>query len=127
MMLFQNTKDHPHILQIISGDKTETRRKSKRWHMKVGGVYPVHDAKGGLFQKREDAACFIKCTARWEERLGVISRESACREGLYSPVRFWDVWKELNGLCDLNEVVKVYQFERVKYSTPASWMTPEGK
>ena len=82
MILFQDSPQHPHITQILVGDKTETRRQAKRWVMRVGGVYPVHDASKGLFQKREDAVCFIKCTARWEERLGDLTEESACREGL---------------------------------------------
>ena len=110
-MLFQNTKDHPHIFQIPCGDKTETRRKSKRWAMKVGGVYSVHDASKGLFQKTEDAICFIKCTARWEERLGDLTEESACREGLYDIDEFFTVWTEINRTLDLNEIIRVYRFE----------------
>ncbi len=110
-MLFQNTKDHPHIFQILCGDKTETRRQAKRWVMRVGGVYPVHDASKGLFQKREDAICFIKCTARWEERLGDLTEESACREGLYSREEFFEVWEVINKKLDLNEKIIVYMFE----------------
>ena len=34
-MLFQETINEPHISQILCGDKTETRRTSKRWVMKV--------------------------------------------------------------------------------------------
>ncbi|WP_457556394.1 ASCH domain-containing protein [Candidatus Pyrohabitans sp.] len=112
-MLFQNTPDHPHILQILCGDKTETRRKSKRWQMKVGGIYPVHDAAKGLFQRKEDAVCFIRCVDRWEERLGDISEESACREGLYTREEYFEVWEQINGELNLDEKVKVYRFELV--------------
>ena len=115
-MLFQDTPSHPHITQILVGDKTETRRLSKRWQMKVGGIYLVHDAKKGLFQRKEDAICFIECVARGEERLGVISKESACREGLYNIEEFYEVWKEIHGLVDLNQVVKVYRFELITIS-----------
>ena len=111
MILFQDSPQHPHITQILVGDKTETRRQAKRWVMRVGGVYPVHDASKGLFQKREDAVCFIKCTARWEERLGDLTEESACREGLYTKEEFFDLWEVINKKLNLDEKIRVYRFE----------------
>jgi len=115
-MLFQNTEKHPHIYEILCGDKTETRRDSKVWRMKIGGIYPVHDAVKGLFQKTEDAICRIVCLYRYEEPLGNISRDSACREGQYTPVEFLELWKEINGyngLLDYIKIVKVYRFEKL--------------
>jgi len=113
-MLFQETWSNPHITQIMCGDKTETRRRGKKWVMKKNHIYPVHNAANGLFQKREDAICQIECTARWEERLRDLTEESACREGLYTIDDFLKVWKEIYGSINLNQVVRVYRFEEMK-------------
>ena len=111
-MLFQDTPFHPHITQILCGDKTETRRLSSRWQMKVGGTYLVHDAANGLFQRKKEAFCRIVCLSRHEERLGDISEESASREGLYSRKEFLDAWKKIHrGSVDPKQIVKVYRFE----------------
>jgi len=117
-MLFKNTKEYPHVLQILAGDKTETRRFSKRWQMKVGGVYPVHDASRGLFQRREYAVCFIRCTARWKEEVGDITEEGACREGLYTRDEFFRILQDIAGDrvfrgALLESEVRVYRFDVV--------------
>lgn len=105
-MLFQETINEPHISQILCGDKTETRRTSKRWVMKVWNIYPVHNASKGLFQKKADAVCFIKCTSRWEEKLKDLTKESACHEGLYTIKEFYKIWEVINKKLDLDEKLK---------------------
>ena len=114
LMLFQNTDEHPHIAMLACGDKTETRRNSKRWQMKIGSIYAAHDASKGLFQKKMDALVFLRCLDIYEERLGDMSEKDACEEGQYTLEEFQELWIEINGEWNPDKVVTVYVVERMK-------------
>ena len=114
MVLFQETNDHPHISQLKCRDKTKTRRDSKRWIMKVGGIYPAHDASKGLYQKKEDAELLIRCTDRYEEPLGDMTEAEACLEGQYTLPEFKRLWIGIADMWKSEKIIKVYEVEPVE-------------
>ncbi len=52
-MLFQETINEPHISQILCGDKTETRRTSKRWEEKLKDLTKESACHEGLYTIKE--------------------------------------------------------------------------
>ena len=104
MFLFQKN----HIIQIILGTKTQTRRNHKKWRANVG---TIHQVRSELFGKPH---CHIKIIDRWEQRLGDIDNVDAHAEGGYTPDEYIDGLIEMHkGALDIDSVLKVYTFELV--------------
>lgn len=98
-----------HVPMILSGRKTQTRRRWKRPRVRVGSI---HEAKTGF--KKDDVFARIRITGLRQERLGDISDEDVYREGYDSREALADVWRRIHGLDpDPNEWVWVVDFEVV--------------
>lgn len=102
-MLF---KKH-HIDKILHGQKTMTRRLSKR-------QYHVGSKQGIRSQWFQKSIAHILITRRFKQRLGDINLEDVKKEGYSSLEEFRKVWTEINGSWDPNIVVTVYEFQVVK-------------
>ena len=106
-MLFQ--KDH--IKLIKRGEKVVTRRRWKRWHAKVNGVYPCQVK---MYQSKKECP-LIKCIKRYEQKLGDMTEDDALKEGGYTLKEYKELWRDINGVpFDEEEVVKVVEFEYVE-------------
>ena len=95
-----------HIRLILNGQKTQTRRIWKKCRCRVGSV---HLAKTQMLSKEYFAKLLI--TRVWRDWVGNISREDARKEGGYTLKGFKDIWKEINGHYDPDEVVWAIEFE----------------
>ena len=103
MILFQPRFIEP----ILTGQKTQTRRKGKkRWN-----VGAIHQCKTLLFG---EPFARVKILDVRRERLGDISFEDAQREGFLSPVGFSATWIDIHGVFDADEEVWVVEFEALK-------------
>lgn len=98
-----------HVPMILSGRKTQTRRKWKKPRAKVGSI---HQAKTGF--KKDDTFALIRITGIRHEAMGDISDEDVYREGYDSREAFADIWRRIHGTDpDPTEVVTVIDFEVV--------------
>lgn len=107
-MLFKDE----HIQMIMDGKKTATRRQWSRWHVKVGGIYPVQTE---MFQPKAECPAFIKVTDRYKEKLGEMTDEDFNKEGGYNKMEFQERWEEITGEeWNPDEEVYVVEFEYVR-------------
>lgn len=106
-MLF--TKEH--IEQVLSGEKTQTRRLWKTQQVKVGNSYR---AVNDLFTKRENAPAYIVVTDVYQEKLGDITENDADSEGGYTVQEFKELWIDMHGEWEDDEDVWVTEFEGYK-------------
>ncbi len=97
-----------HIKQIITGDKTQTRRRSDTKGVKIGNSYRACES---IFTKREDSPAYVVVTDVYKERLGDLSEEDAKKEGGYTVEEFKNVWLDIHGEWNKNERVWVIEFE----------------
>lgn len=105
-MLF--AKHHKHMIRMSI--KTATRRRWEQWHAKEGGTYAVQET---AFEKRSECP-IIKCTNRYKQRLGDMSKEDYLREGNYKEGTFKVEWERINDTeWDDDEVVYVVEFEYI--------------
>ena len=104
-----------HLEQIRAGKKTVTRRDWERRQVREGGVYIASDE---MFTSHDDADCYIRVTAVYEEPLGELTPEQADREGGYTVGEFETVWREIHGSYDAEAVVTVVEFEYVGRDRP---------
>lgn len=96
-----------HLLEkVLSGEKTQTRRISKRKY-KIGKEYRLRKDWYHYYDHR------IKIIDRREERLGDITEEDAVREGFNSVKDFKKAWININGIWDPDIIVHVYDFELI--------------
>jgi len=103
MVLFKRS----HIRLIKEGRKTQTRR-NHRHEWKVGRIYLVKASWYGPIEG------YIRITRKFRQKLGDISPEEIRKEGFQSLEEFRQVWEEINGGWNPEEVVTVYEFEEVK-------------
>lgn len=100
-----------HIEMIKNGTKTVTRRRWKRWAVKVGGVYACQTK---MFQKKEDCEVFIRVTDRYYQPLRHMRPWDAHLEGGYSLEEFKELWEEITGEpWNPKDRVHVIEFEYV--------------
>jgi hypothetical protein len=104
-----------HVGPIERGEKTVTRRLWKRWHVRVGGIYPIQTR---LFGPGSEPRGWVRVTDGGLERLGDITEASALAEGGYTTEEFRRVWTEINGAWDPTRVVHVVEFEYVGRERP---------
>ncbi len=101
MILFK--KEHKPM--ILSGVKTQTRRKGKkRWN-----VGSIHMAKTGF--RKDDAFARILITGVREERLGDITDEDSRKEGYASIEDYRYIFQFIYGKWTPDETVHVVDFE----------------
>lgn len=105
MALFK--KNHRESIRM--GHKTQTRRRIKKSRLKIGKIYRVKKD----FYHCEDFD--IKILDVREERLGDISEKDAWAEGHYTIEDYKNVWKDIYGEWDPEELVLVYEFEMVEH------------
>ena len=102
MILFKREHKEP----ILTGRKTQTRRKGKdRW--KVGST---HQAKLGF--KKDDWFADLVITGKRQERLGDISEADARAEGYNSIEEYIEVFTRIYGSWMPDEIVWVIDFVR---------------
>ena len=89
---------HPFIFKIISGEKTQTRRLSSRYH--IGEVLSVNGSE-----------IWILITRKYQQRLGEISMQEIRKEGFNSPEEFQKAWKSIHGSWNPNMKVWAYEFK----------------
>jgi hypothetical protein len=96
--------------QILAGNKSETRRKWKKPHVKVGGIYQVR-----LGRYKKGYHFLIRVLEVKKQKLGDMTEEDALAEGfrpgpylattMPASFFFFDYWMKLNGnWCDDDEV-----------------------
>lgn len=96
-----------HLKKILSGRKTQTRRRIRRQTYKIGGKI---SARNGWFKKAEHR---ILIKRRFKQRLGDMSIQDVYKEGYETLEEYKDAWIEINGNWNPDEVVLVYEFELV--------------
>lgn len=102
---------------ILSGAKTESRRRWRRPLVKEGGVYWAATGFG-----RGDRFARLKVKYIRRQRLGEVTEEDARREGCSSLEEFKEVWTRIYGSWDPCEEVYVVSFEvveRFNFPSPA--------
>ncbi|WP_143763312.1 hypothetical protein [Methanothrix harundinacea] len=94
-----------HILKILDGTKTMTRRSVKGRHYKVDQDYAVqpHRNKPSMFR--------IAITGKKLERLGDITPEDVKLEGYGSKEEFIEAWRSVNGGYNPQAEVIAYTFK----------------
>jgi hypothetical protein len=100
-----------HIVKIHEGIKTETRRKWKTQHVKVGKIYPIMRDYRHKHNK-DDGYTLIK--AVFQQRLGDMTEKDAYAEGGYTMQEYQDVWRAINGSWNPDDVVYVVRFAYAK-------------
>ena len=105
MLLFK----HHHVPLILNGDKTQTRRKWPKGLRAIVGS--VHECKTRLFGPGSEPFARVRILKVYRERLGDMPDEDYRKEGLYTCESFQQVWTDINGSYDSEEVVWVVEFE----------------
>lgn len=97
-----------HIAQIISGEKTQTRRLWDKKQVKKGNSYRACES---LFTPRVDSPAYILVLDVYQENLGKLSESDANEEGGYTREEFKELWIDMHGCWNKNDSVWVVKFE----------------
>lgn len=102
-----------HLEQVLSGEKTQTRRLWDDPRVTAGKSYRAvqKDVQGAMFTPREDAPAYVLVRDVWQEPLGALSSEDAAAEGSYTVEEFKETWRELHGEWTPDQSVWVVEFE----------------
>ena len=90
------------LIKVLSGEKTQTRRK-RRPNVKVGGEYRLRKGYSWL-QTR------ITVTDLRRQRLGEVTPDDVRKEGFTSLEEFKEAWVEIYGDWDPDQEVWVVDF-----------------
>jgi hypothetical protein len=94
------------VPKIINGSKTATRR-ARRPNVKPGKTYRIRvNYKGSLDHQ-------ITIIRLYQQRLGAMTEDDACREGFPSLHNYKKAWESIYGPWDENMVVWVVEFNYV--------------
>jgi len=93
-----------HADAILNGKKTQTSRKSKDPHIKLGAI-----VRGAIAHFADLRVIDVR-----RKRLGDFDERDAQREGGYTLEEFKKVWNELHGEWNPQESVYIIEFELVK-------------
>ncbi|MDA1258509.1 MAG: hypothetical protein O3C10_11825 [Chloroflexi bacterium] len=93
-----------HVERVLTGGKTQTRRRWKRRRMLPGSV---HQAKTRLFG---EPFALIHVLRVWQEPAGTISDADAAAEGYPVRQEFLDTFARINGDYSPDEVVWCVEF-----------------
>ena len=100
-----------HLEQVISGEKTQTRRLWDAPRVKPGNSYrAVERGSGAMFTPREEAPAYVAIEDVWEEPLGAITPEDADAEGNYTVEEFKEEWRSIHGEWTPNLNVYAVEF-----------------
>jgi len=100
-----------HLEQVISGEKTQTRRLWDTPRLKPGNSYrAVTNESGSLFTPREEAPAYVLVKDVYQEPLGDITEKDANAEGGYTRKEFIQIWEEINDVWDPETLVWVIEF-----------------
>jgi hypothetical protein len=96
-----------HVEFILQGRKTQTRRiHSHEW--RVGRCYSI---RGRLLDKPEG---HIIITRKFKQQLGDISEVDAQKEGYSNLEEFKQIWTDINGSWNPEQIVTAYEFKLLK-------------
>jgi len=95
-----------HLDLVLAGVKTATRRRHKR-PRKAGKVYTIKSSWVDYTVHR------IQIDRVYEQRLEDMTEEDAEKEGGYTLEEFKEVWENIVGPWDPNEIVTVYEFHAI--------------
>ncbi len=104
MLLFKQHHKRP----ILSGEKTATRRYWEKGRRAKPGS--IHQCMTALFK---DYFAKVKILDVYQERLGDMKRPDYQKEGGYTKKSFIEIWKQINGRYDPDDVVWVVEFKLV--------------
>lgn len=93
-----------HVEPILSGRKTQTRRRWKRRRMVPGSI---HQARTRLFGEPFAALNVLRV---WQEAIGQVSEADARAEGYPGRESFLDAFARINGQVDPDEIVWCVEF-----------------
>lgn len=99
-----------HIDMIDREEKTVSRRMWKRKMVKVGGIYATQTKR---YQKKSEARVFIEVTGLYEQPLREMTEEDCLKEGGYTPEQFKQVWINIYGEWNDDDVPWVVEFKKV--------------
>lgn len=102
-----------HLEQVLSGEKTQTRRLWDDARVTVGKSYRAvqKDVPGAMFTPREEAPAYVLIRDVRREPLGDISAEDADAEGNYTVEEYKDEWRRIHGEWTPDCEVYVVDFE----------------
>jgi hypothetical protein len=111
MSLLMFSEDH--LAQVVTGEKTQTRRLWETPRVTVGNSYRAvrSDVQGAMFTPRADAPAYVKIRAVRQEPLGSLSEADAMAEGGYTINEFRDEWRRINGEWTPEQPVIVVSFD----------------
>lgn len=101
----------PHAEAILRGVKTQTSRKRKDPRLQKGSIVSARVARARA-QVSHFADLEVVDVSR--KRLGDFDEDDARREGGYTLEQFREVWRQLHGSWDPDEVVHVIQFRLLR-------------
>lgn len=102
-MVFQHTLE-----QVLSGKKTQTRRRikpDKKFIYRVGKVYAIQPKRG------KPAVAKFEATAIRKQRLGEMTHEEALAEGFKGIADYQKLWEKQYGSFNPDEEVWVIEFK----------------
>lgn len=102
-MIFQHTLE-----QVLSGEKTQTRRRikpNKKFIYRVGKTYAVQP------KRAQPSVARFEVTAIRKQRLGKMTHEEALAEGFANVADYQKLWIKQYGSFDPDEEVWVIEFK----------------
>lgn len=101
-----------HLEQVLTGEKTQTRRLWDDPRVKPGKSYRAvrSDVPGSMFTKREDAPAYVLIHDVWSEKLGELTEKDAQKEGNYTREEFVAEWERIHGEWTPELAVYVVEF-----------------
>ena len=94
------------LAKVLSGQKTETRRTGKNQY-KEDSIQPINS-------NYTKPVAYIKILKKTRQPLCCMTEKNAQKEGFNNLMEFRDVWRQINGNYNPDQVVTVYEFKLIK-------------